>query len=91
MHASYELSNVDIMSLCVTNFEEPKNEMIDLNFQMINTRRQTFFETRNNSVFRVGNNILVNRLSCLNKKILLDELNLPFESYKIKCKEKFLM
>ena len=69
------------------NHEEPRNEWIDLNFQLINTPRQALFEVYNNSIYKVGNNILINRLSCLNRKISLD---LPFESYKIKCKSQFL-
>jgi hypothetical protein len=70
--------------------EQPKRDWIDLNFQMINTRRQLSFETRNTSNYKVGNNNLSNRLSILNKKIQLQDLNLPFESYKIKCKMMFL-
>ena len=70
--------------------EQPKRDWIDLNFQMINTRRQLSFETRNTSNYKVGNNNLSNRLSSLNKKIQLQDLNLPFESYKIKCKMMFL-
>jgi hypothetical protein len=70
--------------------EQPKGDWMDLNFQMINTRRQLYFETRNTSNYKVGNNILSNRLSSFNKKRQLQDLNLPFESYKIKCKMMFL-
>ena len=69
----------------------PRKDWLDLNFQMINTSRQKFFEVQNNSVYKVGNNILSNRLSCLNKKIELDILNLPIKSYKIHCKKMFLL
>ena len=69
----------------------PRKDWLDLNFQMINTRRQIFFEVQNRSVYRVGNNILTNRLSCLNRKVTLDMLNLPIEPYKIKCKDMFLL
>jgi hypothetical protein len=68
-----------------------KKDWLDLNFQMINTSRQTLFEVQNCSVYKVGNNILSNRLSCLNRKLQLDFLNLPFETYKIKCKNLFLL
>ena len=57
----------------------------------LNTSRQTHFEIRNCSVYKVGNNILSNQLSCLNRKIQFDFLNLPFETYKIKCKSLFLL
>ena len=75
----------------VMNHEEPRNEWIDLNFQIINTPRQALFEVHSNSVYKVGNNVLINHLSCLNRKISLDLLDLPFESYKIKCKNQFLV
>ncbi len=74
----------------VVREEQPKRERISLNFQMINTRRQQFFETSNRSNYKLGNNILINRLSSLNRKILLQDLNLPFESFNIKCKTMFL-
>ena len=67
------------------------NNWLSLNFQMINTRRQSLFEIQNCSIFRVGNNILSNRLSCLNKSLCLSLLNLPFDTYNIKCKSLFLM
>ena len=37
--------------------EQPKKEWMDLNFQMINTRRQLYFETQNTRNYVVGNNI----------------------------------
>ena len=70
--------------------EQPKREWMDLNFQMINTRRQLYFEIQNTRNYVVGNNILINRFSCLNKKILLQDLDLSLESFKVKCKTMFL-
>jgi hypothetical protein len=52
----------------VFNDSIPKRDWTDLNFQMINTSRQTSFEVLNQSVYKVGNNILSNRLACINKK-----------------------
>ena len=75
----------------VFNDKIPRKEWINLNFQIINTRRQKFFEVQNSSVYKVGNNILINRLSCLNKKIELDMLNQPLKSFKIVCKRMFLL
>jgi hypothetical protein len=49
--------------------EQPKREWKDLNFQMINTRRQLLLKIKNTSNYKVGNNILINRVSSLNKKI----------------------
>ena len=69
----------------------PRKDWLDLNIQMINASREKFFEVKNNSVYKVGNYILSNRLSCLIKEIELDMLNLPIKSYKILCKNMFLL
>ena len=74
----------------IFNDRFPVNDWLDLNFQMINTRRQKLFEIQNLSVYKVGNNTLSYRLSCINKRIELDSLNLSFNSYKILCKKIFL-
>ena len=63
----------------------------EINFQLINARRQSLFEIQNSFTYRVGNNILSNRLSCLNRLISLNMLNLSFEGFKMKCKSQFLM
>ena len=57
--------------------------------QHFNQRNQTikFFNTAN---YKVGNNLLTNRFVLLNGKIELSWLNDSFNSYKIKCKTKFL-
>jgi hypothetical protein len=68
-----------------------ERDWLNLNFQMINKSRQTLSEVQNCSVYKVGNNILSNRLSCTNKKLQLDFLNLPFEIFKIKCMSPFLL
>ncbi len=80
-----------LMLYKVINSMIPKRDWLNLNFQMINTSRQTYLEIQNCSGYKVGNNILSNRLSCLNRKLQLDFLNLPFEMYKIKCKSLFLL
>ncbi len=72
------------------NENTPKNDWIHLNLDIINTTRQQFFEVRLNHRLRVGKNALCNELHDLNGKIPLDWLNLPLESFKIKCKNKFL-
>ena len=68
----------------------PKRDWIDLNFQMINTSRQTSFEIQNHSVYKVGNNILSNRLTCINKKVPLNILNLDIGPFKVICKNMLL-
>jgi hypothetical protein len=74
----------------VFNDSIPKRDWIDLNFQMRNTSRQTSFETQNCSVYKVGNNILSNRLTCINKKVPLNILNLDIGPFKVICKNMFL-
>jgi hypothetical protein len=72
------------------NENTPQNEWIHLNLDIINTSRQQFFEIRLNYQLRIGKKALCNKLNHLNGKISLDWLNLPFESFKFKCKNKFL-
>ena len=66
------------------------NEMMWLNFQIVdNARSKTWsFTMRQN--FDVGKNILINRMHILNGKVDKNWLNLSIDTYKIKCKEKFL-
>ena len=74
----------------VYNNQNPNNDTIDLYFnQQFNSRCRTvkFVDTRS---YKIGKNILSNRFVILNGKINLDWLNLPFESYKIKCKNPLL-
>ena len=74
----------------VFNDSIPKVDWLDLNFQMVNTSRQTSFEIQNHSFYKVGNNILSNRLTCINKKVPLNILNLDIGPFKVVCKNMFL-
>ena len=74
----------------VYNNQNPNNDTIDLYFnQQFNNccRTVKFVDTRS---YKIGKNILSNQLVILNGKINLEWLNLPFESYKIKCKNLLL-
>ena len=75
----------------VYNSYIPKKDWLDLNFKMIHTSRQVNFQISSKSNFKVGNNILINRLSCINKKIPLEMLNLSIDAFKIRCKSMFLL
>ncbi len=75
----------------VFNDSIPRNDWLNLNFQIITTSRQTTFEVQNRSTYKVGNNILSNRLACMNKKIPLNMLNLDIGPYKVNCKNMFLI
>ncbi len=75
----------------VFNNSIPRNDWLNLNFQIITTSRQTTFEVQNRSTYKVGNNFLSNRLACINKKIPLNMLNLDIGPYKVNCKNMFLI
>ena len=68
----------------------PEPEFIQLNFQTnLNQRLQhySFLKIQN---YTVGNNILLNRMCCLNNTITHSMTNGSYLSYKLKCKELFL-
>ena len=71
------------------NTHEPKVEWIHLNFQIITGSRQSTFEVIRAFNYKIGNNILTNKLAVLNKKISLDWLNKSFLNFKWLCKHKF--
>ena len=74
----------------VYNDETTNQNWLDLFFnQQFNNRCETvkFFDTKN---YKIGNNLLSNRFTILKDKIKYDWLNLPFTSFKLKCKELFL-
>ena len=89
--SEYSIYRHCLMLHKIFNNSIPKEDWLDLNFQMLTNRRQTYFEIQNNSRYKIGNNILPNRFTCLNKKIELNMLNLAIVPYKIKCKNMFLM
>ena len=63
---------------------------LTLNFQQsFNNRNNTFrvFSTNN---YKVGQNLTSNRFAVINGLVNLDWLGESFETYKVKCKDKFL-
>ena len=72
------------------NGNPPKADWLDLNFQQNLTSRQTKFIITKTNNYLVGNNILTSRLSVLNNKIELKDLNLSLDSFKVKYKKVFL-
>jgi hypothetical protein len=66
------------------------SDWVKFNFQQILTSRQTNFMVIQNNNYKIGNNLLCNRLTHLNNKIPLYWFSLPFEKFKLNCKEKFL-
>ena len=65
--------------------------MINLNFQLADNERATKLSFIRRQNYDVGKNILLNRLHVLNDKIDKNWINLSLNSYKMKCKELFLM
>ena len=68
----------------------PYMDWIELNLNQTLTSRQTLFNTVKSNRFHVGNNLLTSRLSILNQKIPLVDLNMPLASFKVKYKEILL-
>ena len=66
------------------------DDWMDLNYQQNFNDRTNMFHIIDISRMRVGKNVLANRLTLLNDKILLEWLNLSYDQFKIKCKDKFL-
>jgi hypothetical protein len=71
------------------NQKQPMREWTHLNFQHQFTVRRGLFDVAKTNNYKIGECILANRLSVLNNLIPLDWLNLSFELFKIKIKEKF--
>ena len=65
-------------------------DWIELNMNQILTFRQTHFKTSKTNTFKVGNYILTSRLNIPNGKILLKDLNLSIDSFKVKYKKILL-
>ena len=72
------------------NLYEPPQDWLALNFSQLTSRRQTHFSVTTNCNYKVGNNMLSNRLSILNNKIDLTWLNDTLSSFKVKCKKLLL-
>ena len=72
------------------NDEESNLNWINLFFNQQFNARERFVHLINTSKYKIGINILSNRLKILNGKIPLDWLNETFESFKIKVKVLFL-
>ena len=74
----------------IHNSTTQKNDWLDYNFQQNFNNRMNKVQIIDRSNLRIGRNNMMNRMAYLNGKIDYDWLNLPFESYKIKCKALIL-
>ena len=73
------------------NDQSPTIEWVDLNFNQTFTSRQTKFNSIKTNNYEIDNSILSNRLSVLNNKIDLNDLNLSLNNFKIKYKSLMLV
>ena len=65
---------------------QPSLDWVELNFNQTSTSREKFYRTVRTNKTKIGNNLLSSRLSILNGKILLDDLNMSLDSFKVKYK-----
>ena len=65
--------------------------MMWLNFQIVDNGRLQTWSFLMRHTYDVGKNILINRMHILNGKIEKNWINLSLDTYKVKCKAKFLM
>ena len=72
------------------NSTSNNNDWVLLFFNQNFNSRQSKVNFYSRSKYKVGNNILANRFTILNNLIELNQLNLPFETYKVYCKKLFL-
>ena len=72
------------------NVGEPDIEWVSLNFQHQFSMRQGHIIVAKANNLRVGENIIINRLSVLNRKIPLEWMNFLYGAFKKRIKELFL-
>jgi hypothetical protein len=87
MFLKYKMS---LLLYRTSNNEIPETDWLTLNFDQINTSRKSVFLTPKTNNYNVRLNISSNKFCVLNGKIALDWLNMPINSFKILCKQKFL-
>ena len=74
-----------LFNICI-----PSQEHFYLNFQLADNERDDCFVFVKSQNYKVGDNILLNRFTVLNKMIKKEWINLSFDAYKVKCKTLFL-
>ena len=72
------------------NERMPNADWVEMNFNQIITSRQTLFKISKTNRYKIGNNILTSRLTTINNKIDLNDLNLSLDSFKVKYKKVLL-
>ena len=72
------------------NSENMTDDWISLNIQQNFNGRNDKIQIYKQSNYKVGNNLMVNRLANLNNKIPYSWLNDSFNTFKVKCKQLLL-
>ena len=73
----------------IYNTQIPQMDWIELTFNQSITSRETLFNTVKTNRTKIGNNIITTRLSVINRKIKLEDLNLSINAFKFKYKQIF--
>ena len=63
------------------------DDWVDLNNQQNFNERSNFVQIFDTSSLKIGRNIIMNRMTCLNRSIKYDWLNMSLIGYKLKVKE----
>ena len=74
----------------IYNDSNENEDWQDMNIQQNFNARNDNFHINDFSKLKVGKNILCNRLTCLNRHVKLDWLNLSLTAFKLKLKSIFL-
>ena len=85
----YRLS-IQLYKLYNANNQMENVNWMDLNLQQNFNDRNNFVQIFETSKIMIGRNTLVNRFKCLNNTIEYDWLNLSLDTFKVRCKLKFL-
>ena len=72
------------------NLELPHLDWIDINFQQNFNNRSSYMNFFKTNRYKIGENIISNRLHIINAKIEYDWIMWSFDSFKLKCKKLFL-
>ena len=74
----------------IFNIHQPSLDWVELNENHTISSRETHFKCAKTNKTKIGNNLLSSRLTILNKKVLLTDLNMSLDSFKVKYKQIFM-
>ena len=71
----------------IVNTHQPSLDWVELNENQTITSRETYFRCAKTNLTIIRNNLLSSRLAVLNKKVLLTDLNMSLDYFKVKYKQ----